>query len=448
MILMSSTKSKLYKKFSLNFLTIIFLLTIFPIIAVFPEDDITVIPIDSSVDTQIQQLLQDYDVPSLAAGIVVNDSLVWAKGYGDQPSLDTVYMLGSILKPFIATAILQLVEDGTLALDDDVSNYLPFEFRHPNYPTDPITIQMCLSHRSSFLEFPNDYLLWDRDPEMVSWVTNTLGWDVTSWTPISFEEYMEEVVSSIITNTSFWLSNKPGTTYQYSNSGVQLILPYIIQNVTSQAYEIYIQDNILTPLEMENSGFNGSNFAQTHAKPYLRINDINFQFPDEYYLGSYSISDLRTSLPDLAKFMIAHMNQGNYKGFKLLSSSSITQMHTKHTSWTYEGNNWAYGLGWEWKFGGQGHGGAVPGFLADFLMEDDLDPSFGITYLINRGSSWVQDDALLNDFQPALRTLLFEEGARMSSSSTTTAAGGPGFDLQVLVLGLSVLFLYLRKRRH
>ena len=409
-------------------------------------DEITVTPVDKTVDTQIQQLLQDYEVPSLAAGIVINDTLVWAKGYGDQPSLDTVYMLGSILKPVIATAILQLVEDGEFALDDDVSNYLPFEFRHPNYPSDPITIRMCLSHRSSFLEFDNDYLLQDRDQEVVNWMTNNLGWDIPSWTPISFEEYMEQTVPPLINNTSFWLPNKPGTIYKYSNSGVQLILPYIIQNVTNQSYKTYINDNIFTPLEMENSGFDGSDFAQNHAKPYTRINEVNLQLPDEYYLSSSGVfgASLRASLPDLANFMIAHMNQGNYKGFQLLSSASISQMRVKISSWTYMGNDWAYGLGWEWKFGGQGHGGGVPGFISDFLMDNGTNPSYGIIYMFNRGSSWVHDTDILDKFQPSLRTLLFEETKRMLSPST--AADTHGFSLIGSILVVIYLTIWYKRR--
>ena len=427
----------------LAFFIVVFFWNTLLVVSLPTSNEITIIPVDKEVDSQIQQLLQDYEVPSLAVGIVLDDTLVWAKGYGDQPSLDTVYMLGSIQKPVIATAILQLVEDGALTLDDDMNNYLPFEFRHPTYPTEPITIQMCLSHRSCFLEFPNSHLLWDRDPELVSWVNNTLDWDIPFWTPLSYEEYMEQEVPPLITNTSFWIPNNPDSKYQYSNSVFQLILPYIIQNVTGQSFNTYVHDKIFTPLEMENSGFNGSDFAQTHAKPYLRINSVNIQFPDEYYLGNCATfgAALRASLPDLANFMIAHMNQGKYEGFQLLSSESIELMHTKYTSWRYQGNDWAYGLGWRWSNGGQGHGGAVPGFLAEFLMDDDPNPSFGIIHMFNRGSSWVHDDELLNEFQPSIRTLLFEEARRMSSSSTI-----PGFSFICSIL--VVLSLAIWYKRH
>ena len=88
------------------------------------------------------------DIPSLSVGIVVNDELVWAKNYDGPAGLDTVYIVGSIQKPFTASAVLQLVERGTLDLDEDVSAYLPFPVRHPRHPDTPITIRMLLAHQS------------------------------------------------------------------------------------------------------------------------------------------------------------------------------------------------------------------------------------------------------------------------------------------------------------
>jgi len=404
---------------------------------------ITIIPVDNKVDTQIQKLLQDYEVPSLAVGIAINDSLVWTKGYGQQPSLDTVYILGSILKPFIATSLLQLAEDGLLDLQDDVNNYLPFELRHPDYPADPITIQMCLSHRSSLTEFPDEHRLRHSDNVLISWVKDTLDWDVDPWEVLTLEEYLVQIVQPNITKSTLWMPNKPGTTYKYSNFGLQVLMPYVIENITGESYEQYIVDNTFTPLEMTNSGFNGSDFAANHAKAYLRFNDINQEFPQEYYLGDYSVGYLRGTVSDLANFMIAHMNQGKYKDFQLLTPESIELMHTKYTSWVYQGVNWAYGLGWEGKFGGHGHGGATPGFIAEFLINDDTNRSFGIVYSFNRGSSWVQDEDLLNEFQPSLRTLLFEEAARMSSPSTV--ADSPGFSLIFSILVVISLIIWYKK---
>ena len=67
---------------------------------------------DESFESKIQSWMTNAQIPSLGACIIINDTVVWAQGFGDQPELDTVYMIGSITKSFTATAILQLYENG------------------------------------------------------------------------------------------------------------------------------------------------------------------------------------------------------------------------------------------------------------------------------------------------------------------------------------------------
>ena len=86
-------------------------------------------------------------------GIVLNDELVWAKNYNGPAGLDSVHSVGSIQKPFTASAVLQLVEQGTFDLDEDVSEYLPFPVRHPSHPDTPITIRLLLTHQSGLGDY-------------------------------------------------------------------------------------------------------------------------------------------------------------------------------------------------------------------------------------------------------------------------------------------------------
>ena len=91
-------------------------------------------PSHVSFESKIRKLMEKYKIPSLAAGIVINDSLIWAKGFGDHPDLDTIFMIGSITKTFTATALLQLNESSKIGLDKDINAYLPFNVRNPDYP--------------------------------------------------------------------------------------------------------------------------------------------------------------------------------------------------------------------------------------------------------------------------------------------------------------------------
>ena len=88
--------------------------------------------------------------------IVENDQIIWKGAYGyasieqNKPVGDsTIFHIASISKLLTGTALMQLWEEGLFDLDDDINNYLPFEIRNPNYPDDPITFRMLLTHTSS-----------------------------------------------------------------------------------------------------------------------------------------------------------------------------------------------------------------------------------------------------------------------------------------------------------
>jgi hypothetical protein len=72
--------------------------------------------IDESIELQIDQVVEESGAPSMAVGIVVKEEIIWAKGYGLQPDLSTVYSVGSIEKSFLATAVLQLIEQELIHL--------------------------------------------------------------------------------------------------------------------------------------------------------------------------------------------------------------------------------------------------------------------------------------------------------------------------------------------
>jgi len=112
----------------------------------------------------ISFLLRLAHKPSLAAGIIRGNELVWSQAYGyydienqKAATSQTLYLQASVSKTVTATALMQLYEQGLFRLDDDVNMYLPFSLRNPNHPDVPITIEMILSHRSSLAD---DNLYW------------------------------------------------------------------------------------------------------------------------------------------------------------------------------------------------------------------------------------------------------------------------------------------------
>ena len=108
------------------------------------------------LDAFIRAKMKVAHVPGLAACVVSGGEVVWAKGFGwadigarRRVTADTGFMLASISKTLIATAVMQQVEAGNLSLDADVDTYLPFSVRNPRHPGDPITLQQLLTHTSS-----------------------------------------------------------------------------------------------------------------------------------------------------------------------------------------------------------------------------------------------------------------------------------------------------------
>ena len=232
------------------------------------------------IDLRISELMSQGDIPSFAAGIVINDTLVWSKGYGDQPDLETVYMIASITKIFTATAIMQLYDNGNLDLDTDINDYIPFSVRNPSYSDDPITTRMLLTHKSGLNHGVSDELLWDFDADTINWCNNNLGTNISLWS--SRPTLGEFINGSLTPSGSYYASenwySQPDTCWRYSNTGF-LLLSYIVEQISNQSYVEYLQENVLDPLDMVNSGFNYIDFTGRNAIPYERRDNENFEFP-------------------------------------------------------------------------------------------------------------------------------------------------------------------------
>lgn len=402
--------------------------------------------IDPDIDQQLQTLLEEGGVPSFTVGMVVEDELVWAKSYNGVAGTDTVYIIGSVSKPFIATAILQLYERGVVDLYADINEYLPFPIRHPRYPDEPISVRTLLTNRSGLAMDVEDYIRFQNPDEVISdYVSDVFGIDLPE---LNLDPHPSrgEFFEALLTpggkyySKEVW-SEAPGS-YQYSNIGYGL-LAYIIECVTEGSVEEYLQINILDPLEMKHSGAELAGLEAFHAHPYQRVqgdyvyvpyrdipvqrfcptnnvaclvknrtspggyllmpDDINQYLEDGYlrfplYENLVGNGGVRASVPDLAKFMIAHMNGGRApNGFQLLQPKTVEMMHAIAVS--VEGSinlipMRGYGLGWTIaKDGIEGHIGGASGYEAEMLSRETARGNYGIIFL--RNWSW----ELVNDYE-------------------------------------------------
>lgn len=388
-----------------------------------------------TLDEQIQFLVDEGDLTSATVGIVINDSLVWAQAYGEA-DLNTVYDIGSITKPFVATAVLQLYERGLIDLDEDVNEYLPLNLRHPEYPDTPITIRMLLTHQSGLAHFSDQYMGYHMGEETVDWMSENRGWHLPRYDPSPpFAEFLEGYVTpgGAYYTPGVWVAAEPGTEYSYSTPGYD-ILAYLVECVTGQPFSEYAQDNIFTPLGMTSTGFSVADFPGRVALPYERVYGVlskaNAELP---------LSDVRTiggggmlsTVPDLAQFMIAHLNQGQVDGARLLEPETIALMQEKAVSFPLgraDLNQVAYGLGlghireepWStWghlydMHGATGHGGSWFGYQGQMWFVEEEEGGYGMVLLVNTEFDFKEARDLWLFASPLkLQVLLMEEAAAM-----------------------------------
>ncbi len=183
-------------------------------------------------DRQLSRAMKSGHMVGLSAAIIDKNGVLWSRGFGYTNKKEkalttekTLYRVGSITKLFTATAILQLAEQGTLNLDDAVSQHLPDFSAHGCFDNKAITIAQLLTHQSGL---PHSYEsgFWSRD----------------DWRQLS---------SSLSCDMMLY---PPNTQIGYSNIGYTL-LGQIIEKVSGERYERYISKYIFSPMGMQSAGF-------------------------------------------------------------------------------------------------------------------------------------------------------------------------------------------------
>jgi len=370
--------------------TLIISTYVFPVVADTINNTKDVLSNDPAFDLKIRFFMKIAGYPSIAICIIKDDQIIWYNGYGyydrserKPAKIDTMYVLASISKTITGTALMQLYEQGLFGLDDDVNTFLPFSLRNPNFPDEPITFRMLLSHTSSLNYDPLEYfwLNFSDDPPFGFYPEQFLR-DYL----LSGGKYYDPVIWST--------EHKPGEYAMYSNIGFEII-SYLIEIISKEPFLDYCDNHIFLPLDMKNTGFNLSCFDINNvAIPYQRwwgryykINELDFYLgknltpPEKYYrLRLYPAGGLYSTVLDLSHFLIAHMNDGVYNGTRILEKETVELMHE-----VQPGNQENYGLAWYgMTIGGiymTGHTGALPG--VDTFMFFNQTEKLGVIFFAN-----------------------------------------------------------------
>ena len=289
-------------------------------------------------DVQADMLLRSYAQADRFSGVALvakDGKPIFRKAYGlanrewDVPiAQDTKFRIGSITKQFTAAAILQLAEQGKLSLDDPISKYYPAA--PPSWA--PITLKHLLTHTSgipSYTAIPGFFGMpsrTERSPQDVVALTQDM--------PLEF---------------------KPGEKFNYNNTGY-VLLGYVIEKVSGQAYRTYLQEHILKPLGLSNTGYDLTEPLLPHraagyaSAPSGRITNAS-------YLAMslpYAAGSLYSTADDLLAWDLA------LRSGKVISPASVTAMFTDY------GFGYGYGQFVEVRDGKRvwQHGGGINGFVS------------------------------------------------------------------------------------
>lgn len=326
-----------------------------------------------AVDAYVLSQVKSLKIPGLALAIVQGDQVAYMRGYGQagpggrDTTPQTSFLIGSTSKSFTALAIMQLVEAGKINVDSPVQTYIPWFRTADPQASARITVQHLLNQTSGF--------------------SNATGLVEFAASDLS-DSAIENSVRKLADTT---LKYSPGATYEYSNINFT-ILGLIVQTVSGQSYESYMQGHIFDPLQMRHS-FTSQDLAVKDgmAAGYVTWFGIPFAKDIPFNRGNLPGGFLICSIEDLGHYLIAQLNDGRYGNMSVLSPEGVAKMHQPAVPIGTSGL--FYGMGWDVStingMPAVSHGGENANFSTFLLMIPE--EKIGIAVLSN-----VNGESVLN----------------------------------------------------
>ena len=309
--------------------------------------------------------------PGAAVVIVKDGEIIFCKGYGVSDvetgtpvsGTDTIFEVGSVTKLFTWTAVMQLVEQGKVNLQDDIREYIGYDCLELSFEK-PITVLDLMNHTAGFEENISEIMTFNKGG-----IIPLEEWISQKYQPVQIFE--------------------PGSTIAYSNFGTD-IAGYIVQLQSGQLYEDYIQEHIFDKLDMNLSTaytdyYHLPHIVENKSKGYLSTKK-GFQQTPENFINEAPAGSIVSTAEDMGHFMIAHMNDEQTAQYSLFDSAEILrEMHTESysTPGTMPANNHGF---WGRNESGKllhEHGGNTTNFTALLSLVPEED--FGICVLTNVG---------------------------------------------------------------
>ncbi|MEO6613475.1 MAG: serine hydrolase [Chitinophagaceae bacterium] len=255
--------------------------------------------ISDSLDSYIERGMKQWQIPGLAIAVVKDGKVLLSKGYGvrelgkeDKVDENTLFIIASNSKLFTGTSLAKLDFEKKLSLNDRVTKYIPWFRLYDSTSTKLATVKDMLCHRLGTKTFQGDFTFWDSNLPK-----DSIVWKMRYLKPPG--EFRQD--------------------YGYCNSGF-LVAGQVLEKVTGQSWESYVQQNILTPLGMTNTYMNTAglgqrtNVAVPHNNLFSSITKIPFDNVDNLGPATSMVSNVK----DLTKWLLMQLDSGRYEGRQIL----------------------------------------------------------------------------------------------------------------------------------
>ena len=316
---------------------------------------------------------KDYEnIPGINAMVGNEDGIVWSGAYGlandiDTISIENTFSICSISKLFTSVAIMKLVEEKKLNLNDTIGKILPwFDLKQQFENSTAITIKSILTHSSGLPRESNH----------------------PYWTSPDFPFPTKDAVIKELKNQEMLYPSSKY--YQYSNLGLTL-LGYVIEEISGESFDDYIAKNIFDPLSMSytKTYMSEKEYGDLLSVGYSSIKrdrereKVNFFNAN----GIAAAAGFTSNVEDLGKFATWQLQLLKSSGKKIISSETLKEMHKIH--WNDKLTSVTRGLGFGvYKLNGEkfiGHSGSCPGYRSSLV----LSPEIGVSYLVMINSSGI-----------------------------------------------------------
>lgn len=338
----------------------------------------------TELQAAIEKIRVDTQTPAVGIALVNTEGVEWVAGLGlasleDEIPADehTMFRIGSISKMFVGIAVLQLVEQGKLDLNARLSDLAPeIVFDNPWEDTHPLRLVHVLEH-------------------------------TTGWSDLSLAEFAYQAPDTMglkealdyrpATRKSRWV---PGTRTAYCNIGPG-VAAYIVEKITGQLFEDYVQQHIFNPLQMTSSTFYKSPLYQQKGATLY----VNKQAQPYWQIILRPSGSINASAEDMAQFLAMLLKDGTHHHQQLISPSSLRRMeiHTS-TSGSSLGMTAGYGI-YNYTSGHSnfqvafhGHNGGMPGALAELAYAPELGAGYVFMINASNGAAMAQISELMRNY--------------------------------------------------